>query len=277
MHRSYLYVPADRPDRIEKALASGSDAVIADLEDAVPPANKSDARGSLAHTLADRERHPATEPELLVRVNNDENLADDVRMVLDTGGRALYLPKADVTSLNALEVLVAGESVQVVALVETARGLMEAPEIAVHHLVRNLAIGEADLTAELSVSPSPDRRELLAVRTALVVASAAAEIDSPTGPVNTDFRDLDSLRADTEALRRMGFGARSAIHPAQVDVINDVFTPTPDEVAAAMRLVELHAAHMAEGKGAFVDDDGRMVDEAVMRSARRTLSRTTGS
>ena len=108
----------------------------------------------------------------------------------------------------------------------------------------------------------------------MVVASAAAGIDPPTGPVNTDFSDLDALREDTEALRRAGFGARSAIHPAQVPVINDVFTPTEDEVAeAAPAWSSCFEASVARGDGACVDDRGRMVDEAVVRSARRVLGR----
>jgi citrate lyase subunit beta/citryl-CoA lyase len=111
------------------------------------------------------------------------------------------------------------------------------------------------------------------MRSAVVVASAAAGVESPTGPASTDFRDLERLRTDTEGLLRMGFGARSAIHPAQVPVINEVFTPGEEEVARATRLVELHDEHRASGTGTFVDDEGRMVDEAVVRAARRTLSR----
>ena len=297
MHRSFLYVPGDRPDRIAKALATEADAVIADLEDAVAHANKAAARATVAEAVTRAATRPDGDggPELLVRVNNDDALADDLAAVVAAGCRAIYLPKADLDSLTMLTVLLAalpdeaalpdqaalldqaaspaGGSFQVVALIETARGLLDVEPVAAHPLVRNLAIGEADLVAELAMDPSPDRRELTALRTSLVVASAAAGIDSPTGPVNTDFRDLDALRSDTEALARMGFGARSAIHPAQVPVINEVFTPSPEEVAEARELVEQHDAHLASGTGAFVDGAGRMVDEAVVRSARRVLAR----
>jgi citrate lyase subunit beta/citryl-CoA lyase len=273
VHRSYLYVPGDRPDRVDKAMASGSDAVIIDLEDAVAPARKEEARSEVSRLLRRLDRRSDTGPEVLVRVNNDAGLADDLRAVLGSGGTALYLPKADVPSLESLEALLEGENAEVVALIETARGLLDARAVAAHPLVRNLAIGEADLIADLAMTPSPDRRELAPMRSALVVASAAVGVESPTGPVSTDFRDLELLRADTEALLRMGFGARSAIHPTQVPVINEVFTPGEDEVARAMRLVELHDERLAGGTGSFVDDDGRMVDEAVVRAARRTLSR----
>jgi citrate lyase subunit beta/citryl-CoA lyase len=107
----------------------------------------------------------------------------------------------------------------------------------------------------------------------IVVASAAAGIDPPTGPVSTDFRDLDAYRAGTQALKRMGFGSRSAIHPAQVEIVNEVFTPSADELARARRLVELSDA---AGGGVCVDDEGRMVDEAVVRSARHTIATANG-
>lgn len=273
MHRSYLYVPGDMPDLLDKAMISGSDAVIVDLEDAVAPSRKGEARSEASYLLGQLDRREDTAPEVLVRVNNDAGLADDVRAVVGSGGTAIYLPKADVPSLESLAAVLDGEPAEVVALIETARGLLDAEAVAAHPLVRNLAIGEADLISELGMAPSPDRRELAPMRSALVVASAAAGVESPTGPASTDFRDLERLRTDTEALFRMGFGARSAIHPAQVPVINEVFTPGEDEVARAARLVELYDEHRAVGTGAFVDDEGRMVDEAVVRAARRTLSR----
>ena len=199
MHRSYLYVPGDRPDRIAKALASGADAVIADLEDGVSPAARPAAREHVAEALRSRaEDHP----EMLVRVNNDPDLGEDLAAVVPAGCRSVYLPKADLASLERLSSCWpadapgadvagadgAGADVAVVALIESATGVLEAAELARHPLVRNLAIGEADLTAELAVTPSPDGRELWAVRSALVVASAAAGIDPPTGPVSSRSR-----------------------------------------------------------------------------------------
>jgi citrate lyase subunit beta/citryl-CoA lyase len=106
------------------------------------------------------------------------------------------------------------------------------------------------------------------VRAQVVIASAAAGISGPTGPVYLDVRDLDGLRSSTTALRRAGFGARSAIHPDQVAVIEDVFTPTDEEVARARDVV---SAWDAAGTGVAVDERGRMVDEAVVRLARRTV------
>ncbi|MCB0951516.1 MAG: hypothetical protein KDB13_02050, partial [Microthrixaceae bacterium] len=116
---------------------------------------------------------------------------------------------------------------------------------------------------------------LLFARSTVVVASAAAGLDPPTAPVSTDFRDLESLRAETVALRRLGFGARSAIHPSQLGVINDVFTPTAAELERATALVARFEESLVRGEGVCVDTDGTMVDEAVVRSARRILARRT--
>jgi citrate lyase subunit beta / citryl-CoA lyase len=136
-----------------------------------------------------------------------------------------------------------------------------------------LAIGEADLASELGIEVSPgDEREMLSARTMLVLASAAAGLDPPMGPVSTDFRDLDALRASSEALRRLGFRGRSCIHPAQVPVVNDVFTPTPVQLARAQHLVERYDAALAEGAGVITDDNGKMIDEAVVRGARRIVA-----
>ncbi|MFC6929162.1 aldolase/citrate lyase family protein [Actinomadura yumaensis] len=133
-------------------------------------------------------------------------------------------------------------------------------------------MGEADLRADLGVEPGPDGRELLFARSQVVMASAAARIEAPIAPVSTDFRDLDSLRASTLALKRLGFQGRACIHPDQLPVVNAVFTPSAQEVARARDLVERYDAAIAAGTGVCLDERGRLVDEAVVRSARRLLA-----
>jgi citrate lyase subunit beta/citryl-CoA lyase len=164
-------------------------------------------------------------------------------------------------------------SIRVVPLLESAAGILSARAIAQERRVLQLGLGELDLCAEVGIEPSVDERELLPVRIQVVLASAAAGLASPIGPVSTDFRDLTALRRSTDALRRVGFGSRWAIHPAQVPVINQMFTPSPVEVEAARRLVERYDGALDHGVGVCVDEDGHMVDEAVVRAARRTLAR----
>jgi len=269
MHRTYLYTPGDRPDRMAKAHGLAVDALILDLEDGDAPSAKSAARREVVSFV---ESCPADGPALLVRVN-PLALVEDLAALSSVLGRidAVYLAKATVGLLDELDDLLGEAPTEVIGLIESAQGVLDAPEIARHPRIRNLAMGEADLGAELGIDASADFSEFLPLRMSVVVASAAAEIDPPTAPVSTQFRDLDAFRADTESLRRMGFGARSCIHPDQLAVAAEVFTPGAADVESARELVAAFEAAVARGEGVFVGPDGRMVDEAVVRHARRLL------
>jgi citrate lyase subunit beta/citryl-CoA lyase len=258
--RSYLYVPGVRPDRFDKALSSGADAIILDLEDAVPHAEKDDARRNVVAWLREHPNAPA-----LVRVNGGALLIDDVRAVAAAGARCISIPKASAEECERASVVA---ELPVIALLETAEAILDARAIASCHNVVRLAIGEADLGAELNVDASDDGREMWPMRAQVVLASAAAKIAPPVAPISTDFNDLEAFAASTHALKRAGFGARAAIHPAQVAAINETFTPSDEEVEAARKLL---AAFDAAGGGVCLDERGRMVDEAIVRAARRTL------
>ncbi len=280
--RSYLYVPGDQARKLQQALASGADAIIADLEDAVAPSAKADARRTVADWLATQ--LDGDQPELWVRVNSSSRLlADDVHAVVGPAVTGICLPKTHTPEqVRSLAELLAGAeqqaglaegSIKVVPLLESATGILSARAIAEQPRVRQLGLGELDLCAEVGIQPSADERELLSIRVQVVLASAAAGLDPPIGPISTDFRDLVALRHSTDALRRVGFGSRWAIHPAQVPVINQTFTPSPEQVEAARHLVERYDGALDQGVGVCVDEDGHMVDEAVVRAARRTLAR----
>ena len=280
--RSYLFVPGDQPEKLSRARERGADALLVDLEDAVAPSAKVGARRTVAQWL-DGRGAGGVRPEVWVRVNPPPRLEADLAAVVQPGVVGICVPK--VGSADDLRLLgdrldelepAAGllpGSVRVMPLLESAAAVLDARAVAAAPRVAQVAIGEVDLQSELGLEPGHDERELLAARSHVVLASSAAGVGAPMGSVSTEFRDLDRFRRSTEALRRLGFGSRAAIHPAQVLVINEVFTPSEEEVAAAARLVEQHEAATREGTGAFVDDAGRMVDEAVVRSARRTLAR----
>jgi citrate lyase subunit beta/citryl-CoA lyase len=172
------------------------------------------------------------------------------------------VPKAEQPETIAAIAARLPDHASVIPLVESARGVLAAAHLAAAPRVDRLALGEADLAADLGVEPSPQALEFLAVRTQIVLVSAAAGIRPPLGPVATDFTDLAAFESSTRAVHRLGFGSRSAIHPAQVAVINRVFT---------RRLVEAAAAFGRAGAGVFVGDDGTMVDEAIVRRARRIV------
>lgn len=275
--RSYLYVPGDRPDRLAGAASRGADALIIDLEDSVARPAKDRARETAGRWLAEL---PGTPGQLWIRVNAD--FADHDISVVSAAVTGVVVPKAEPGLLAEVDGLLTRRELdtgqgagrlRVLPLIETAAGLLAVAMVAAAPRVARLGIGEADLTAELGLRPGPGREELAPIRLQVVIASAAAGIAPPVAPTSTDFRDLAALRSSTEALLRLGFRARTAIHPAQLPVINEVFTPSAAEVGQARRLIEALEAAERDGAGVTVDEDGAMVDVAVARSAREVLAR----
>jgi citrate lyase subunit beta/citryl-CoA lyase len=272
--RSYLYVPGDQEERLAKAETRGADALILDLEDGVAPAAKERARATVRAWLSE---HAADRLQVWIRVNNTpDSLAGDLSVAGHGPVTGVILPKATLEAVEAAHALLEDDAegagpAQISPLIESAQGIIDATAMARHRRVSHLGVGLADLQADLGIEPSEAGNEWAPLLMQVVVASAAASITPPTGPTWTAYRDLDGLRASSETLRRLGFRARTAIHPAQIPVIHEVFTPTPEEVARARRTVDLFEEAVAAGRGIAVDD-GRMIDEAVVRSARRILA-----
>jgi len=270
--RSYLYAPGNRPELFEKALKSGADGVILDLEDSVPVGEKAAATQHVASYLSDGEASP-TDPEIWVRVNNRPGLLEDELAALGGLGRLAGISAPKVEGVGVLDRMdqFLPEHVEVWGLIESASGLTTIVEIATHRRVHRLGLGEADLIADLKMNPSPERIELMSIRVDLVVASAAARIDQPVGPAFVDIGDQQDLERSSQQLRRLGFGGRSAVHPKQVEAINRAFTPTESEIERAEELIRSLGEGSEQGTAVVVDSHGMMVDEAVVRSARHVL------
>lgn len=279
--RSHLYVPADRPDRLAKVLERGADGIILDLEDAVTLDRKQLARETAARWLGENPSAPLT---VWLRLTVEEPQLDIEAVVAPA--TAVMVPKAEAESVTAVASLLDARetvlglprgTIAIVPLIETARGLLSAHELSTLPRVSRLAIGRADLAGELGLSVDPEGPEFHTLMLGLVVASSAAGIAAPVAPTSTDFRDLGALRASTEQLLRLGFRGRTAVHPAQVPVINEVFTPSDDEVTRAAELVDAFERAQQDGSGVFADDEGRMIDAAVVKSARDVLARARRS
>jgi citrate lyase subunit beta/citryl-CoA lyase len=263
--RSYLYAPGDRPDLVGKALAGEADAVVVDLEDAVPADRKASARANAAAVLAER---PAT--PVLVRVNHPASPWGRGDVAAAAGAAALRVPKVEAPGEAARVagwLAEEGSATLVVCLLESAAGVERAFAIAcASPKVVGIALGEADLAADLGVA---DPAGLEWARGRVVVAARAAGLEGPVQSVWTDVADLDGLAASTRAGQARGFVGRSAVHPRQVPVINAACTPPPEAVAEARALVD--ALEGGEGDAALVVG-GRFVDAAVARQARRVLA-----
>jgi citrate lyase subunit beta/citryl-CoA lyase len=260
--RSYLFVPADRPERYAKALASGADAVIVDLEDAVAAGAKDSARAALAAWL------DGGGSGIAVRINDAASAAfdDDLRLVARDGVAAVVVPKAERAD-DLARVRAAAPAAALLPLIETAAGIASARRIASAPGVRRLAFGSIDLQLDLGIDGDGD--ELLVFRSELVLASRLAALDAPVDGVSTAIDDAAALDADTRRARRLGFGAKLCIHPRQIAAVHAAFAPSADELAWAERVV---AATVGAGGGA-VAVDGRMVDRPVLLRARALLAR----
>jgi len=254
-----LFVPGNRPERFEKAAASGADAVIVDLEDAVPASAKNEARSALR---ADFAKIP-----VLVRVNGEDTPwhAEDIAAVSELPLAAIVVPKAELG--GGLADLAARRSLPVVPLIETARGLSEARQIAALPGVSRLMFGSIDFCADLGCAHT--REALLAARFELVMASRLAGLPSPIDGVTTSIDDVDLIASDARHALELGFGGKLAIHPRQIDAIRMGFRPSDFEIDWANKV-------LASGDGARAVD-GAMVDEPVRIRARAILDRLRGS
>jgi citrate lyase subunit beta/citryl-CoA lyase len=258
----YLFVPGDRPDRFDKALASGADAIVIDLEDAVAPERKAAAR-------ADVRRWVDTRPDerVLVRINDASTpwFDGDLALVCESGLRAVMLPKVE----SPGQVDAAREAIDpsgsVVPLIETARGVRDVEAIAAASGVSRLAFGTLDYAVDLGLSG--DARGLIEPASRIAIASRCAGIASPIAGVTTAIDDEARLRADVAFDRALGFGAKLCIHPRQVAAVRQAFAPTPEEIEWARRVLAVAKS------GGAAQVDGRMVDRPVVLRAQALLDR----
>ncbi|MEK7344417.1 MAG: CoA ester lyase [Pseudomonadota bacterium] len=264
--RSFLFVPGHRPERFAKALASGADAVIVDLEDAVPLDAKDAARAALAAAWPDFDA--AQRARLLVRVNpagTPWHEADLAALGDLPGLGALMLPKAETAQQIARAFHTCG--VPVLPLIESAEGVGQMDAIARAAGVLRLGLGHIDLQADLGMRCGPDEAELAPIRLAMVVASRRAGLVAPVDGVTTATTDAQVLAQDAQRSRRFGFGAKLCIHPAQVVGVHQALAPTEAECAWAERVL----AAEGQARGGAFSVDGKMVDAPVLLLARQIL------
>jgi citrate lyase subunit beta / citryl-CoA lyase len=279
LFRSLLFAPASSSRKIEKAFMSDADGVIIDLEDSVAVAEKPAARAALVEALGSPRRLP-----VFVRVNavSTPFFHDDMKALSQIAPTGVMVPKvesaADLAKVD--EALcevearngVAPHDIEILPILETARGILATAEVAgASPRVRRLTFGAIDLALDMNVSVDEPFGAVDHARFMVALASRAARLAPPFDTAFIDFHDLDRLRSDAQRARAFGFHGKCCIHPAQVEVVNAVFTPTAAERARAQRIVE--AFDQAEGMGvAAVNVDGQMVDYPVASKARRLLT-----
>jgi citrate lyase subunit beta/citryl-CoA lyase/(S)-citramalyl-CoA lyase len=266
-YRSLLFVPGSRPDRFHKALEAGADAVCIDLEDAVPPDGKAQAQIDALTFLSVYGR--ASPVGLRINgVRSRDGLRDLIALPRGRGRPDfLMVPKVAAGEDLALIVEVLGANAPPLwPVIESAEGLRRAWEICAAPGVAGVLFGGADLSADLGSDMGWDA--LLLARSTLVAAAARAGIATLDVP-HLDLKDPDDLAASTARAKALGFTGRSCIHPDQVAAVNAAFSPSPAQIERAQRVVEAFDA--AGGAAALLD--GKLIEQPVIRAARRVLSR----
>jgi citrate lyase beta subunit len=280
MMRSLLYVPGISERMILKARDSAADALIFDLEDAIAPDQKLEARSTVVRLLGEIDFGGK---EIFVRINalGAEWGLEDARAVVAVGAPGLVIPKCEsveeVTTVapvmqSRYHQPIGGRTRKLLSLVETPRGVFASREIAEsNELVAGLMFGAADLARDLGAVLSEDESEVLFARSQVLLAARAAGVaayDSPHFAID----DLEGLHRRCQAARNLGYDGKTAIHPSHVEIVNDVFAPTAEQIAEAERVIEAMAAAQAEGRG-VIRLDGKMIDQVHLAAARKVLER----
>lgn len=286
MIRSYLYVPASRPDLLPKAANGPADAMVIDLEDAVAAEDKASARHNVARFFDENPQAAMAKP-VFVRINGTEMGLEDIAAFGKAPIAGIRLPKSEdpafVARISAAldehdrRRGAAGGPTVVECLIESALGLVSLRELrAASPRISRFGIGAGDFVADIGARPSPGRAETLYAREQIVVMSRALGLGAPVTHVFTPIRDLDGLERACREDATLGFGGRSCIHPSHVPVINDAFGYPEAELARFRQIVAAYESTGHINRGAFVMEDGTFVDLAIYRRACDIIGSAAG-
>lgn len=275
--QAVLFTPGDERRMVEKALTSDADMVILDIEDSVAPTAKDAACETVADVLADEPSVDVT-VEVSVRINplstrgeRDLSLLLPAKEAIENIVLPKVLGEAEVNELTGL-LFDHQFYASIIPVIEHPESVVNLPEIAYHPFVDALEFGAEDFTTEIGAIHTDHRTEILYARQKVSAVAAAAGIDA-LDMAWPDFTDTEGLRKNAQTAVEFGYDGKSAIHPVQVEVIHDVFTPDPEQIEWAKRVVE--GAEEAEAQGKVVFQlDGEMIDPPIINRARDILERT---
>jgi citrate lyase subunit beta/citryl-CoA lyase len=258
---TFLFVPGDRPDRFAKALSSGADCVIIDLEDAVQPHAKGEARQATLAADIDWAR-------VAVRINDATSLhfEDDRQFLRACAAPMIILPKAESPHTVAQIRAACARDVEIIIMIETVRGLANMASLLSAPGVQRAAFGHLDFALDLGCAT--DWEALLFTRSQMAFQSRLAGVLPPIDSVTTDYKNAEAAAADAAAARRLGFGGKFLIHPNQIAPVAAAFMPTASEVAWAEKVIAA-----SQGKHGAVSLEGKMIDKPVIECAQRIVAR----
>lgn len=264
--RTFLFVPGNRPERFQKAIDSGTDAVVLDLEDSVPFAEKDSARLAVIHALA----LLSSQACLVVRCNHpgSEQGQSDLMAMAGVPMAGLMVPKCE-SDLTLHSVSLQRPGTALLPIIESAKGYLALPQIAKAAQVCRLVVGHIDFLADTGMTCSPDQRELDTLRFEVTMHSRAAQLACAVDGVSVSLQDEQTWQGDTERALRFGMGGKLCIHPRQVAVVHAAFQPTPSELSWAQSVVSAMSAY----GGAALQLEGEMIDAPVLLQAQRLIAR----
>lgn len=265
--RSYLFVPANSKKKMEKSLYTDVDAVIFDLEDAVKVSEKNYARSLLNDFLGELE----TTKKIYVRINEcgSNDWLEDMKIVSESKIDGIILPKSEGKNsiLNTISYF-ENKQINIIPIIETALGVLKIREIAESSaMVERLALGGVDLALDLNMQPTEQGFEFLFVRTKLVLYSKVAGIAPPIDSVCVDYSSDSQLKYESSMAKNLGFSGKLLIHPTQIDVVNDTFNITIQELEQAKKIVELY-----EKNSGSTSLNGSMIDYPIYKRSKNLLS-----
>lgn len=279
MLRSWIFIPGNQDKHLKKANSLEADAIIFDLEDAVSPSEKAIARLKVAESL-----QKTKETLNFVRVNalSTVHFLEDVDEVVSDSLAGIVLPKVEKKEDIVIAEYILGQSeekynlppgsISIIPIIETAIGLHHAYEIvSASKRISRLAFGAEDFMLDLNIESRDEQVELLYTRSKLITASRAAGKEAPIDSVYTNFKEEKGLEKSAQIGRNLGFQGKLLIHPKQIEVVNQVFSPTEDEIKEAKRILEIYEESVAKGNGS-IEVDGKMVDIPVAERAKKILS-----
>ena len=282
--RTALFVPGNRPDRIEKAFNTEADVVIIDLEDAVPVSEKEISRSKVKEKVT-----AFSDRMILVRINalGSPFIEGDLEEAIVEGVNGIVLPKVekpdDIHEINELLCAVEGRralpdgSILLFPLIESAAGVQRVYDIISSKTkperIHTVTFGAADYTLDMGIEMTMEGTELSYARSRIAIACRAAGIAPPIDtPFMIDLNDIDALVSDAKRAKELGFQGKQVIHPRQIEPCNRIFSPTPEEIAKAEEIIQVFEEAEAAGAAA-VQVEGKFIDYAVVKKSRDILAR----
>ena len=266
--RSYLYIPAIKEKYYEKIDSNNADAIIFDLEDSVKYENKEEARELLQKFF---NKDTLTSKEIFVRINSEPKLNEKDAKLINKYYKKIkgvFLPKVKRSEeIDIVDKAIGEGGVEIVPLIETPEAVLNLENISMNEKVTTVALGEVDLSRSLNINPSNGLKQLIPIRLFVNLVLAANKKKPPIGPVWTNIDDEKGLKDHMEMIRNLGYSGVQLIHPNQIEITNEIFSHSEDEITWARSILEL-SNELESNSGSFKDINNEMIDEAVIKRAR---------